>query len=593
MDYQIKDETVPIADNEDISVVMDEETQKESYKLADRAYDEANFSGKGYKILRKNIVDGKNVLTQEMINEANTVYEIRYDFDLNGQTINIPEDSTLKFEGGSLSNGNLYIINISNIINEMNDLILYNITYTANSNARIKTMLKTCWIYYDDKAELIRNMGIFDGLILTNDYIIEYDASDYVRYIEHDFYIEGRGHTLEFKQTQEASSGIANIFIRNTVQNFSMKNITIINESEHVNYSIISCGANKIYIDNVTMISSNTNRRLITCSKREDNSIYIRNSTFLCDSFIIEGFPKDIQIINCYLDSKTFRGWGGDLLSSGLNGTMENKCRINIESSTFIGGIEGDHTDYCTFNNCILSMPSYGRRGIDNVDKQLTTDNCIYNNCVFIGYRNNLPHSNPMYRGISEVRNVEFNGCIFNMDLTSINDDANNFNTSIAFAYVNDVTFNSCIGNFEQSGTSGAWRATISFDYVLKNLQFNGCNFTFNQKYSWKPFISFGNSMEDFTISTMSTNIFNNINFIDNSGNNKQSGDIIRILTKGQPLTNNSGLFLEKPTNDLGIGNGFAYFCTDKQTIEGKTDGIMIYHKGNDVWVDALGRVIS
>lgn len=38
---------------------------------------------------------------------------------------------------------------------------------------------------------------------------------------------------------------------------------------------------------------------------------------------------------------------------------------------------------------------------------------------------------------------------------------------------------------------------------------------------------------------------------------------------------------------------GFKYFCTDKQTAEGATNGIEIIHKGNNVWVDALGRVVS
>lgn len=48
-----------------------------------------------------------NILTQNMINKPNTIYEIRYDFDLNGGTIDIPENCTLKFEGGSLSNGKI------------------------------------------------------------------------------------------------------------------------------------------------------------------------------------------------------------------------------------------------------------------------------------------------------------------------------------------------------------------------------------------------------------------------------------------------------------------------------------------------------
>lgn len=51
-----------------------------------------------------------------------------------------------------------------------------------------------------------------------------------------------------------------------------------------------------------------------------------------------------------------------------------------------------------------------------------------------------------------------------------------------------------------------------------------------------------------------------------------------------------SGIFSQRPSNP---NVGFAYFCTNKQTEEGTTNGIMIYYKGGDVWVDALGRVVS
>lgn len=78
-------------------------------RLKDREYDEKSFSGLGKIILRKNIkvIDGAayNVLTQDMINEPNTIYEIRYDFDLNGGEITIPEGCVLDFQGGSFSNG--------------------------------------------------------------------------------------------------------------------------------------------------------------------------------------------------------------------------------------------------------------------------------------------------------------------------------------------------------------------------------------------------------------------------------------------------------------------------------------------------------
>lgn len=79
-------------------------------QLKDREVNADNFQSKGYVILRKNLVqqeDGsyKNILTQDMINQDNTIYEIRYDFD--GKTLEMPENCTLKFEGGSLNNGTI------------------------------------------------------------------------------------------------------------------------------------------------------------------------------------------------------------------------------------------------------------------------------------------------------------------------------------------------------------------------------------------------------------------------------------------------------------------------------------------------------
>lgn len=52
------------------------------------------------------------------------------------------------------------------------------------------------------------------------------------------------------------------------------------------------------------------------------------------------------------------------------------------------------------------------------------------------------------------------------------------------------------------------------------------------------------------------------------------------------------GLFADKP-NANNIGIGYKYFCTDRQTTEGSTNGIEIIHKGNNIWVDALGRIVS
>ena len=96
-----------LADEEDVT------TENGILKFKDKEYSSSDFSGLGRKYLRKNIVDGKNILTQDMVNSSNTIYIIQYDYDLNGQTITIPEGCVLQFEGGSLSNGTLHGSNTS------------------------------------------------------------------------------------------------------------------------------------------------------------------------------------------------------------------------------------------------------------------------------------------------------------------------------------------------------------------------------------------------------------------------------------------------------------------------------------------------
>lgn len=105
-----------LADDEDL-VSVDKGENLSVLKFADRAYNPGTHVGMGYKILRRNIIDGKNILTQDMINQPHTMYEIRYDFDLDGAQITIPENCILKFDGGSLSNGKLTSIGYVRCIN--------------------------------------------------------------------------------------------------------------------------------------------------------------------------------------------------------------------------------------------------------------------------------------------------------------------------------------------------------------------------------------------------------------------------------------------------------------------------------------------
>lgn len=133
-------EAVP-ADEEDIT------EQNGTLQLANKTYDKQSFSGLGRVYLRKNIVGDKNVLTQAMINKANTIYVIQYDYDLNGQTIVTPSNSILKFDGGSFDNG---IVDISNTTDLINPKFNKNCKIAKDTILKDFVDVRTLGIYPDD-----------------------------------------------------------------------------------------------------------------------------------------------------------------------------------------------------------------------------------------------------------------------------------------------------------------------------------------------------------------------------------------------------------------------------------------------------------
>lgn len=149
-----------LPDEEDLTKTGKDEQGNVRLKFKDKVYDPEDFSGLGRVILRKNIMDvedptygkvKKNILYQDMINKSNTIYEIRYDFDLNGAEITIPEGCVLDFQGGIISNGKI----------NFNGCIIKNSGNTIFSN--------------------IKHLGIIQG-----NYYIEWfseDVSDTIEYL--------------------------------------------------------------------------------------------------------------------------------------------------------------------------------------------------------------------------------------------------------------------------------------------------------------------------------------------------------------------------------------------------------------------------
>ena len=75
-------------------------------------------------------IDERNIITQEDINKADTIYEIRYDFDLDGKTITIPNNCVLYFTSGKFYNGSINMDNT--IVSTLYEGVLSEINISGN-----------------------------------------------------------------------------------------------------------------------------------------------------------------------------------------------------------------------------------------------------------------------------------------------------------------------------------------------------------------------------------------------------------------------------------------------------------------------------
>lgn len=116
-----------LPDQEDLTMTEPDADGNSYMHFKDKDYSVDDFSGLGRVYLRKNLQTltdpntGEtrliNYLTQTMVGKENVIYHIQYDYNLNGQTIIIPEGCVLLFEGGSISDGTINFINTTIVAN--------------------------------------------------------------------------------------------------------------------------------------------------------------------------------------------------------------------------------------------------------------------------------------------------------------------------------------------------------------------------------------------------------------------------------------------------------------------------------------------
>lgn len=390
-------------------------------RFKDRGYNPILSSGKGYKILRKNWSGRHNSLSQEMISIPNTIYEVRYDFDLGGKEIIIPTGCVLKFEGGSFRNGT----------------INFNYTYISN-----------------------KNINIFDNIVLVGKVSNQVTNTNW-------FTIDTTGTEDISKEINSLFSISTNtVFISKGIYKFSEINIDspiiIEGESGSIIKPVLKYPEIDSCLKRVFTISNQDyfiikNISILGDTRFNFNNLYIGDGLILCNTV------KKVQFINCIFGD-TRSGYPSNQLATTTIGQLIttqdcnyveiNGCEfynheafewINLTMPTL------DRKDLkVVFNNNYIHDYSEGATPLLAVCDKLEINNNLFENCYYTG---SLLNAHGNY--------VEFNNNIIrNCRMSSILDTTEwgQYRTDTVIAENNNIE---CL--------NAAFVVTLSKNIVIKN----------------------------------------------------------------------------------------------------------------------------
>lgn len=167
-----------LPDEEDLTKSLPDTNGNSYLSLKDREYNPEDFSGLGRVILRKNIVEiedpiygkvKKNILTQEMINKENTIYEIRYDFEIDSN-FTMPKNSRFLLVGGKVMIGNDIVI-ASNEVRASEIGMVQNNMFFAVKNASLLAYYSNLGIHIIVDGIYYIESEVDSPIALTNDVI--------------------------------------------------------------------------------------------------------------------------------------------------------------------------------------------------------------------------------------------------------------------------------------------------------------------------------------------------------------------------------------------------------------------------------------
>lgn len=349
-------------------------TKYKVLKFADRNY---TRDGMGYVILRK------NKSFEEQVTKSNTIYEIRYNFDLDGAEITIPEGCTLDFAGGSIINGTV-VFNKTNII-EPSSTIFKNIVL----NGTIENQYINIGWFKDvaDYSNLIENLLKIGNIYFPNG---TYKFSTIVKIDTDDRIIAG--NNIENTIITAIDSNPLN-FLSVRANNISIKNLSFIDNPEGYPSKGTAQGARASY--EIEVRENATNTIISNCSFKQATG----------GIFAYQG-AVGLQIINCIFEDMVYIPRDINDLPLGGAGGYGVVCHFDGDNNHNIG-VKDVLIKSNTFKDTIYRHAIY----IQNVYNCIVEDNTSYhtNEEKASGYESHMMYYGG--QGVNIVNNYFYGGC--------------------------------------------------------------------------------------------------------------------------------------------------------------------------------------
>lgn len=426
IDYDIRDKVLeqevanikPIVNQGTINNAPDEEdltTEGDYLKLKDRS----SIDGMGYVILRK----GKTL--QEQIANETTIYEIRYDYDLDGGTLTIPSNCVLKFIGGRIFNGTVVFNNTMiecesaiNILPEqcsgyIRNKIIYPEWFIADADCTngIQTAIDVtsesgAIILFTGNRYLVRG-----GVLLFKSNITFKSECNSTIYTE-----DAENYQAIFFSNSSVSSD--NVTFDGLKFDQSAQVDCVINGEHAKMYCILTWKSVNLTVKNCKFINVGTN--CVVCNGNECHNTSILNNYFhflRCKN----GGNYDNSVV--YISDSYHRIEGNTIINDG---TAANRSRGGIETHGTCGVVANNTISNCNNGINIVEI-STTKEGVE--PNRLITNNTCFNCTTFCAFwpvtefnpiRNVTISNNKATNVINAVRTIiseDLKGTIENVEI--------------------------------------------------------------------------------------------------------------------------------------------------------------------------------